>query len=102
MGLTASSHRPATTHTTVVAEHCDDSTRSGPWQRTMRPALSPPLCAQMLLGRRPAARVDVNMPSLAPHRACFAMFVACIDALLDGLRVPALCVRRARLCVMVC
>ena len=53
----ASSHRPALRRT-----------RSGPCQRAMRPALSP-FCAQMLLGRRPAARVDVDMPPRVPLRA---------------------------------
>ena len=65
------------------------------------PALSP-LCAQMLLGRRTAARVDVNMPPRASHSACFAMFVACLDTLLASLRVMTPCLLHARPCVMLC
>jgi len=88
--------RPATAHTPAAAESRDGSTRSGPSQRAMSPALSP-FCGQVLLGRLTAARVDMNMPSRASHRACFAMFDACIDPLIDFLRMFALLAARSPL-----
>jgi hypothetical protein len=92
MGPTTSGHRPATTHSTDLqadlAKHRGGSTRSGPRQRALCPALSP-FCDQMLLGAA-APRVDVNMPSLASRSACFAIFVACIGSLFHCLRVTAL------------
>jgi len=82
-------HRPATKHWTDVADYRVGGTRLGPWQRALRPALSP-ICEQTLLGRRMAPRVDLHMPSRASRSACFAIFVACIDPLIDCLRMTAL------------
>jgi hypothetical protein len=61
----------------------------GPLATGAVPAVSP-ICEQMLLGRRTAPRVDVHMTSRASRSACFAMFVACLDPLIDCLRMTAL------------
>ena len=68
----------------------------------MRPALSP-FCAQMLLGRRTAARVDVDMPPRVPLRArlpcslhvlmlclmaCDCLPVACVKFGSSSLTIP--------------
>ena len=76
-----SGHRPATTNTADVAAHRDGSTRSGPWQRALRPARSP-FCEQILLGRRMAPRADVSRLNSWLHSLSPSRFFSCLEFLL--------------------